>query len=116
MHTFRDPYDLDAVDTSLAELLDEAPTCDLCRQFEPAPHDDYCAACRALMTRLDADEAVSCAAAVKIIEEELAARKERLRPLPVLEPITIKPVELDEKLWGEWRTNLPSTDTADEHY
>jgi hypothetical protein len=108
MNNFRDPYDLDAVDTSLAELLDETPTCDLCRQFEPAPHDDYCGACRALMTRLDADEAVSCAAAVKIIEEELQARKERLKPIPVLEPITIKPVELDAALWAGFKAEAQS--------
>jgi hypothetical protein len=60
--------------------------CELCGKAPMVDGFDYCAPCQAHVDRSE---------------------------LPMLEPIAVKPVELDAAKWAEWRAEA---DTADEHY
>jgi hypothetical protein len=79
-----DPLDgPDALDLILAELLPAPIFCELCGR-ECQLHDDnnWCDECEA---RTEAEEAAM------------------LAELPLLEPITARPVELNAQLWAEWK-------------
>lgn len=59
----------------------EPHRCEICQKSLSVEGRDYCLACAAIE---DAEEAAA-------------------RALPVLKPIEQRPVELDAKLWSEWK-------------
>jgi hypothetical protein len=92
------PTDYDQ-DYALADLLGAPCLCEICKQECTLDGDNnYCTACQELVDALDANEALSCADVVRILQDEVARRD-----LPLLQPITVRPVELNAKLWAEWK-------------
>ena len=90
------PTDYDQ-DYAAMDLAGDSIPCTVCRNA-PATDEDYCAACAELVAALDANEALSCADVIRILQDEVARRD-----IPLLQPITVRPVELNAKLWAEWR-------------